>query len=72
MKILDLDYITNIKMELTGEQLKCIVEMCEMVVEDYDLDVEKQDYEEVLRHLKQIKVKVENFQIDSKILYGNW
>jgi hypothetical protein len=72
MKILDLDYIVNIRMELTAKQLNHIVEMCSMVVEEYDLDVEKKDYEEVLRHLEQVKATIQDFETDSKILYGHW
>ena len=69
MKALEVDYIINIKMEITDIELSEIVKMGEEFLDIYGSD-EIHDYRDTIMKLKQILQKVNEFRRDSTITLG--
>ena len=69
MKALEVDYIINIKMEITDIELSEIVKMGEEFLDIYGSD-EIHDYRDTIMKLKQMLQKVNEFRRDSTITLG--
>lgn len=71
MKALEVDYIVNIKMEMTNVELAEIVEMGEEFLEIYGTD-ENHDHRFLIAKLKAMLSKVREFERDTTITLGYW
>lgn len=71
MKALEVNYIINIKMEMTNVELEEIAMMAETYLEDYRVD-ENHDCRDTVSKLKEILSKVREFDYDSNITPGHF
>ncbi len=71
MRALEVDYIVNIKMEMTNVELEEIVTMGQVFLEEYGSD-EIHDYRFLVAKLKAILSKVREFERDTTITLGHW